>query len=59
VGGFLVTPTICEGVMPSKSEKQHRFMQAAAHNPQFAKKAGISPKLAKEFIEADKKSGRK
>jgi hypothetical protein len=45
--------------MPSKSEKQHRFMQAAAHNPQFAKKAGISPKLAKEFIEADKKSGRK
>lgn len=40
--------------MPSKSEKQHRFMQAAAHDPKFAKKAGISVKLAREFIEADK-----
>jgi len=29
-------------------------MQAAAHNPEFAKKAGISQKVAKEFNRADK-----
>jgi hypothetical protein len=29
-------------------------MQAAAHNPEFAKKAGISQKVAKEFNQADK-----
>lgn len=32
-------------------------MAAAAHNPAFAKKAGISTKVAKEFNQADK--GRK
>ncbi|HEY8276800.1 MAG TPA: hypothetical protein VIG52_07385 [Methyloceanibacter sp.] len=42
-----------EVVMPSKSAKQHRFMEAAAHNPAFAKKAGISQKVAKEFVSAD------
>ncbi len=40
--------------MPSKSAKQHRFMEAAAHNPGFAKKAGISQKVAREFVSADK-----
>lgn len=40
--------------MPSISEKQHRFMQAAAHNPEFAKKAGISQSVAQEFTQADK-----
>lgn len=30
-------------------------MQAAAHNPEFAKKAGISQDVAREFVEADKK----
>lgn len=40
--------------MPSKSAAQHRFMEAAAHNPEFAKKAGISQKVAKEFAKADK-----
>ena len=40
--------------MPSTSEKQHRFMQAAAHNPQFAKKAGIPQSVAQEFTQADK-----
>lgn len=40
--------------MPSKSAKQHRFMEAAAHNPKFAKKAGIPGKVAKEFVAADK-----
>lgn len=43
--------------MPSTSKKQHNFMAAAAHNPAFAKKAGISTKVAKEFNQADK--GRK
>lgn len=32
-------------------------MAAAAHNPSFAKKAGISQSVAKEFNQADK--GRK
>jgi hypothetical protein len=40
--------------MPSKSKKQERFMQAAAHNPEFAKKAGIPQAVAKEFTQADK-----
>lgn len=39
--------------MPSTSDKQHRFMQAAAHNPKFAKKAAIPQKVAKEFVMAD------
>lgn len=41
--------------MPSKSKKQERFMQAAAHNPEFAKKAGIPQSVAKEFASEDKK----
>lgn len=41
--------------MPSTSEKQRRFMQAAAHNPEFAKKAGIPQSVAKEYNEHDKK----
>jgi len=41
--------------MPSKSEKQRRFMAAAAHNPAFAKRAGIPQKVAKEFNRADKR----
>ena len=40
--------------MPSKTPKQRRFMAAAANNPGFAKKAGIKPKVAKEFHRADK-----
>ena len=45
--------------MPSKSTKQHRFMEAAAHNPKFAKKAGIPQKVAKEYVAADKAKKRK
>lgn len=30
--------------MSSKSEKQKRFMEAAAHNKEFADKAGIDQK---------------
>ena len=40
--------------MPSVSKAQHRLMQAAAHNPAFAKKAGVPVKVAKEFAVADK-----
>ena len=40
--------------MPSTSKKQRNFMAAAAHNPEFAKKAGIPVSVAKEFNQADK-----
>ena len=40
--------------MPSKSDKQAKLMQAAAHNPAFAKKVGVPQKVAKEFNQADK-----
>jgi len=43
--------------VPSTSKKQAKFMAAAAHNPAFAKKAGIPVSVAKEFNQADK--GRK
>jgi hypothetical protein len=39
--------------MPSTSAKQAKFMAAAAHNPKFAKMAGITTKVAKEFNNAD------
>ena len=45
--------------MPSKSPQQHRFMEAAAHNPEFAKKAGIPQNVAKEFVAADVKAATK
>lgn len=41
--------------MPSKSPAQKRLMQAAAHNPKFAKAAGVPVKVAKEFVAADKR----
>jgi hypothetical protein len=40
--------------VPSTSKKQARFMAAAAHNPAFAKKAGIPVSVAQEFNQADK-----
>ena len=40
--------------MPSKSAKQKRLMQAAAHNKEFAKKVGVPQAVAKEFSMADK-----
>ena len=44
--------------MPSKSPAQHRLMEAAAHDPKFAKKAGVPQKVAKDFVAADKKTPR-
>jgi len=43
--------------VPSKSKAQHNFMAAVAHNPAFAKKAGVPQSVGKDFNEADK--GRK
>jgi hypothetical protein len=40
--------------MPSTSDKQRRFMAAAAHDPKFAKRVGIPQSVAKEFNQADK-----
>lgn len=40
--------------MPSVSGKQHRFMEAIAHNPGFAKKAGVPQSVGKDFAAADK-----
>ena len=40
--------------MPSKSSKQHRFMEAVAHSPSFAKKAGVPQSVGKDFSTADK-----
>lgn len=41
--------------MPSKSKSQHNLMAAVAHNPAFAKKAGIPVSVGKDFVAADKK----
>ena len=40
--------------MPSTSKKQHKFMEAVAHNPAFAKKAGVPQSVGKDFSTADK-----
>ena len=40
--------------MPSTSAKQHRFMEAVAHNSAFAKKAGVPQSVGKDFSAADK-----
>ena len=43
--------------MPSSSKKQHNFMEAIAHSPSFAKKAGVPQSVGQDFAKADK--GRK
>ena len=40
--------------MPSTSKKQHNFMAAIAHSPEFAKKAGVPQSVGKDFTAADK-----
>jgi hypothetical protein len=52
---------VAEGDLNEKSTSQAQFrtMAAAAHNPKFAKKVGISPDVAREFHGADKKSNYK
>lgn len=43
--------------MPSKSPAQARLMAAVAHNPAFAKRAGIPQSVGKDFNQADAKTG--
>jgi hypothetical protein len=40
--------------MPSSTKKQHKFMEAVAHNPAFAKKAGVTQSVGQDFSNADK-----
>jgi len=40
--------------MSSHSDKQHRFMEMVAHNPEAAKRVGVSQSVGKEFVQADK-----
>jgi hypothetical protein len=40
--------------MPATSDKQKKFMDAAAHNPAFAKEAGIPVGVAQEYSKASK-----
>jgi translation elongation factor EF-Ts len=40
--------------MPNLSKAQNRFMQAAASNPEMAKKLGIPQQVAKEFVKETK-----
>lgn len=40
--------------MPAVSKKQKRLMDAAAHNPAFAKKVGIPMSVAKDYSESSR-----
>ena len=40
--------------MPSKSKRQHNFMEAVAHNKAFAKKVGVPQSVGEDFAKADK-----
>ena len=40
--------------MPATSLKQKKFMDAVAHNPAFAKKAGVPQSVGKDFSSASK-----
>ena len=44
--------------MPSKSKKQHDMMEGASHDKKYAKEMGVPQKVAKEYTDADKKSGK-
>lgn len=43
--------------MPSSTPKMARTMAAAAHDPDFAKKMNIKPAIAREFNQADARTG--
>lgn len=42
--------------MPAVSEKQERFMNAVAHNPEFAAKVDVPQSVGKEFVAKDEVS---
>jgi len=54
-----INTSILGAIMPSKSEAQHKLMQAVEHSSKFAKKVGIPQKVGREFAEADKKKQQK
>ena len=41
-------------MMPATSLKQKKFMDAVAHNPDFAKQAGVPQSVGKDFSETSK-----
>ena len=41
--------------MPAKTEKQRRFMQAVAHNKEFAKKVDVPQSVGREFSQMAEK----
>lgn len=45
--------------MPSKSAKQHRYMEAIAHGMKPRSKNAPSKKVAREFVAADKRKRKK
>lgn len=46
--------------MPSKSEKQAKFMRAVSHSKEFADKVDVPQSVGKEFETADEaKTGKK
>jgi len=45
--------------MPSKSDKQHKFMEAVAHSKKFANKVKVKQSVGKKFVKADNKKGGK
>jgi hypothetical protein len=61
VGHAMADTGVHEGDLNEKSTSQAQFrtMAAAAHNPEFARKVGIKPSVAREFNRADKKSNYK
>ena len=42
-------------MMPTKSPKQHRLMEAVKHSKTFAKKVGIPQSVGREMVAADKR----
>ena len=53
----MICDTLSDAEMPSTSKAQARLMAAAAHDPKFAKRAGVPVTVAREFNKADAKSG--
>lgn len=43
--------------MPSTSWKQHKFMTAVEHSPEFAAKVGVPQSVGRDFSKADNKAG--
>ena len=44
--------------MPSLSGKQHRLMEAVAHDPNVSRETGIPQKVGADFAAADKAQGK-